>query len=190
MDVNSSETVGIRALNERLKRVETMTINSQQQQIPIIQATNQNETFLQTLTRKKNEKIEISLTAFEDTFYKELSVTFDLKNSSNFFVKIVQFTIQYIANNSINLGTIIGLACTGQFKFDMVLRLIKNLFSDVVEDLLKGVIQNTYDLLFVKQNDTKTILLLHNQIGQIDFSNLEKKEQKKKRKSLFSCLKA
>ena len=187
MDVNSSETVGIRALNERLKRVETL--HSQQQQATMIMPTNSTETFLQTLNRKKNEKIELNLNEFEDKFYKELSVTFDLKNSSNFFVKIVQFTIQYIANNSVSLGTIIGLACTGQFKFDMVLRLIKNLFSDVVEDLLKGVIQNTYDLLFTKQNDTKTIQLLHTQIGQIDFSNLEKKE-KKKRKSLFSCLKA
>lgn len=190
------EQQGVRSLNQRLKKLE-QHVNSE----PHFSGNEVSSVYLKTITKRKQEREATVLKNFEEQFYEEVHKQFDLTNSKSLFLQITRFTIEYVAENSVKIAQVIGFGLSGVYRFDLCVSLLKNLFTDISDELLGCVVQNTYDLLYQKNGDVKTIQILHEKLDEINFPSapthtqeeetLKKKPspppQKSRFKRLFAC---
>lgn len=187
------EQQGVRSLNQRLKKLE--------QHVSLVTGETHNgagssdvsSVYLKTITKRKQEREATVLKNFEEQFYEEVHKKFDLSHSKSLFLQITRFTIEYVAENSVKIAQVIGFGLTGVYRFDLVVSLLKTLFTDISDELLGCVVQNTYDLLYRKNDDVKTIQILHEKLDEINFPRPEDKKKplppprKSSFKRLFAC---
>ena len=182
-----NEQHGVRSLNQRLKKLE--------QHVQSNEPTKTSESasvYLKTITKRKQEREAEVIKNFEDKFYEEVHKQFDLTQSKSLFLQVTRFTIEYVAENSVKIAQVIGFALSGVYRFDLCLSLLKTLFTDISDELLGSVVQNTYDLLYRKQDDVRTIQILHEKLDEINFPDDGKGKKKPStpppRKSTFKRL--
>lgn len=186
-----NEQQGVRSLNQRLKKLE------QHVQVPHIHEPANSETggsvYLKTITKRKQEREAEVIKKFEEQYYEEVHKQFDLSQSKSLFLQVTRFTIEFVGENSVKIAQVIGFGLSGVYRFDLCLSLLKTLFTDISDELLGSVVQNTYDLLYRKQDDVKTIQILHEKLDEINYPSEGKKKplepapQKSRFKRLFAC---
>lgn len=187
MTTNDTERMeGVKSLNQRLKRLESklqererenQNLKSQMQQQTPLKSLNH---LMESIEEKRQKKQTEDIKDFEDKYFMEIARHFDLSKPKSDLVKITIFTVKYVADNAVILGQIIGYALTGSMRYDLCLKLLSSLFTDVAEDLLGSIIQHSYNITYTRQDDTRTIQILHEKEKEINHTNTVNDDNEKK----------
>lgn len=95
-----------------------------------------------TVQKKQKEKA-ITLSSIQDTFQTSAqAIGIDLSS----FTRVVKFAIEFVGDNALAIGQLVGSTITGSIRFDLACKLVGSLFSEIAMELIGQSVQTTFDL--------------------------------------------